>query len=88
MKFGSFYLQKEVCEAVEVVLPRRHFLIVRFEQAKVKKFQLHNMGDEAERKVGVVSLISSFLSQPRKLILGLYLKFVQFDHGTVGENLP
>jgi hypothetical protein len=46
------------------------------------------MGDEAERKVGVVSLISSFLSPPRKQILGLYLEFVQFDHGTLGENLP
>jgi len=59
---------------VEVVLPRRHFLIVRSEQAKVKKSQLHNMGEEAERSVGVLSLISSFLSQPRKQILGLYLE--------------
>jgi hypothetical protein len=46
---NSFYLQKEVCEAVEAVLPLRHFLIVRFEQAKVKKSQLHNMGEEADR---------------------------------------
>ncbi len=71
---NSFYLQKEVCEAVEVVLPRRHFLIVRFEHAKVKKSQLHNMGEEAERSVGVVSLLSSFLSQPRKQSIGLYLE--------------
>jgi 2-keto-3-deoxy-galactonokinase len=39
-----------------VVLPGTHFLVVRFEQANVKKFQLHNMGEEAERYVGVVSL--------------------------------
>jgi hypothetical protein len=39
-----------------VVLTGKHFLVVRFEQAKVKKFQLHNMGKEAERYVGVVSL--------------------------------
>jgi hypothetical protein len=39
-----------------MVLPRKHFLIVRFEQATVKKFQVYNMGTEAERCVGVVSL--------------------------------
>jgi 3-oxoacyl-ACP reductase-like protein len=32
-----------------VVLPGRHFLVVRFEQVDVKKIQLHNMGKEAER---------------------------------------
>jgi len=73
-----------------VLLPGTHFLVVRFEQANVKKFQLHNnMGKEAERYVRgcCVSLsISSFLSQPSNQMLGLYLgdiphiQVVQFDH--------
>jgi hypothetical protein len=43
-----------------VVLPGTHYLVVQFEQANVKKFQLHNMGKEAERYVGVVSLSPPF----------------------------
>ncbi len=39
-----------------MVLPGKHFIVVRFEQANVKTFQLHKMGKEAERYVGVVSL--------------------------------
>jgi len=40
-----------------VVLPGKHYLVVQFEQANVKRFQLHNMGKEAERYVGVVSYL-------------------------------
>jgi hypothetical protein len=36
------------------------FSVVWFEQANVKKFQLHKMGKEAERYVGVVSLSPPF----------------------------
>jgi hypothetical protein len=54
------------------VLPGRHFLVVRFEQANVKKIQLHNMGKEAERYVGVVSL-SPFYRNLATRCLGLYL---------------
>jgi hypothetical protein len=40
-----------------VVHPGKHYLVVQIEQANVKRFQLHNMGEEAERYVGFVSYL-------------------------------
>jgi len=51
----------------------RHFLVVRFEQASVKKFQLHKMGKEAERYVGVVSLSPPFYRNLATRCLGYIL---------------
>ncbi len=73
-----------------VVLPGRHFLVVWFEQAHVKTFQLHNMGNEAERYVGVVSLSPPFYRNLATRCLGYILgiphvQVVQFDHKAVGE---
>ncbi len=63
---------------------------LRFEQANVKKFQLHNMGKEAERYVGVVSLSPPFYRNLATRCLGYILgiphvQVVQFDRKAVGE---
>jgi hypothetical protein len=76
-----------------VVFPGRHFLVVRFEQANVQKFQLHNMGKKAERYVGVVSLSPPFYRNLATRCLGCilgipHIQVVQFDHKAVGGNLP
>jgi hypothetical protein len=76
-----------------VVFPGRHFLVVRFEQANVKKCQLHNMGKEAERYVGVVSVSPPFYRNLATRCLGYilgipHIQVVQFDHKAVGGNLP
>jgi hypothetical protein len=75
-----------------VVLPGRHFLVVRFEQVNVKKIQLHNMGKEAESYVGVVSVSPPFYRNLATRCLGYilgipHIQFVQFVHKTVGGNL-
>jgi hypothetical protein len=64
-----------------------------FEQANVKKFQLHKMGKEAERYVGVVSLSPPFYRNLATRCLGYilgipHIQVVQFDHKAVGGNLP
>jgi hypothetical protein len=73
-----------------VVLPGKHFVVVRFEHANVKTFQLHNMGKEAERYVGVVSLspplYRNLATRCLGYILGIpHVQVVQFDHKAVGE---
>jgi hypothetical protein len=63
---------------------------LRFEQANVKKFQLHNMGKEAERYVGVVSLSPPFYRNLATRCLGYILgtphvQVMRFDRKAVGE---
>jgi len=63
---------------------------LRFEQANVKKFQLHNMGKEAGRYMGVVSLSPPFYRNLATRCLGYILgiphvQVVQFDRKPVGE---
>ncbi len=75
-----------------MVLPGTHFLVVRFGKANVKKFQLHRMGKEAERYVGVVSLSPPFYRNLATgclgYILGIpHIQVVLFDHKVVGGNL-
>jgi hypothetical protein len=67
---------------------------VRFEEAKeVTRFQLHNMGNEAERYVGVMSFLPPFSHNLATGCLGYisgitHIQFVQVDHIVVGGNLP
>jgi hypothetical protein len=67
---------------------------VRFEEAKeVTRFQLHNMGNEAERYVGVMSFLPPFSHNVTTGCLGYisgitHIQFVQVDHIVVGGNLP
>ncbi len=57
----------------------------------MKTFQLHNMGKEAERYVGVVSLSPFYRNLATRClgyILGIpHIQVVQFDHKAVGGNL-
>jgi hypothetical protein len=76
-----------------VVSPGRHFLVVsglNRQTWKTGKFQLHNMGKEAERYVGVVSLSPPFYRNLATRCLGYILgiphvQVVQFDRKPVGE---